>query len=367
MERAAFALHVHVVAALRELRGAVGGRAGGGAGRVRQQRGRRAVRRGAARPAGRGGAGGAHRRARARGRAGRAAPAGGRVLRVEDGRRGGARSRPPTSCWTACSASAPTGPGCAGQRATWSRRSWRAGRPYVVAVDVPSGLGVDDGRRDGVGAGRRPHGDVRRRQARAAAAARRARRGTGRAGRPRARAGAARPRSSGSSRPTSPTCGPCRPPTRTSTRGASSGSSPGSRAYPGAAVLTTGAAVRAGVGMVRYLGDAGDAVVAAHPEVVVGHGRVQAWVFGPGVSPGRRRAATPHRVRARARAGRAARPAVVDAGAPGAAARRAWARTRYSRRTRASWRALLSRARRGRRPARASRPSRCAGRAGPTS
>lgn len=59
----------------------------------------------------------------------------------------------------------------------------------------------------------------------------------------------------------------------------------GSRAYQGAAVLTTSAAVRAGVGMVRYLGDVGDVVVAAHPEVVVGHGRVQAWVFGPGVSP----------------------------------------------------------------------------------
>ena len=44
----------------------------------------------------------------------------------------------------------------------------------------------------------------------------------------------------------------------------------GSRAYQGAAVLTTSAAVRAGVGMVRYLGDVGDVVVAAHPEVVVG-------------------------------------------------------------------------------------------------
>jgi ADP-dependent NAD(P)H-hydrate dehydratase / NAD(P)H-hydrate epimerase len=59
----------------------------------------------------------------------------------------------------------------------------------------------------------------------------------------------------------------------------------GSRAYPGAAVLATSAAVLAGAGMVRYLGDVGDAVVAAHPEVVVGNGRVQAWVFGPGVSP----------------------------------------------------------------------------------
>lgn len=58
----------------------------------------------------------------------------------------------------------------------------------------------------------------------------------------------------------------------------------GSRAYPGAAILTTSAALRAGVGMVRYLGDVGELVVAKNPEVVVGNGRVQAWVFGPGVS-----------------------------------------------------------------------------------
>ncbi|MDC7120687.1 NAD(P)H-hydrate epimerase [Cellulomonas fimi] len=59
----------------------------------------------------------------------------------------------------------------------------------------------------------------------------------------------------------------------------------GTRTYPGAAVLTASAAALAGVGMVRYVGDAGDAVLAARPEVVVGPGRVQAWVLGPGVSP----------------------------------------------------------------------------------
>jgi len=58
----------------------------------------------------------------------------------------------------------------------------------------------------------------------------------------------------------------------------------GSRAYPGAAILATTAALRAGIGMVRYLGDVGERVVAANPEVVVGNGRVQGWVFGPGVS-----------------------------------------------------------------------------------
>lgn len=59
----------------------------------------------------------------------------------------------------------------------------------------------------------------------------------------------------------------------------------GTRTYPGAAVLAASGAALAGVGMVRYVGDAGDAVLAARPEVVVGPGRVQAWVLGPGVSP----------------------------------------------------------------------------------
>ncbi|PZR54899.1 bifunctional ADP-dependent (S)-NAD(P)H-hydrate dehydratase/NAD(P)H-hydrate epimerase [Xylanimonas oleitrophica] len=58
----------------------------------------------------------------------------------------------------------------------------------------------------------------------------------------------------------------------------------GTATYPGAAVLASSAAVRAGAGMVRYQGpDAvGQAVVAARPEVVTAGGRVQAWVLGPG-------------------------------------------------------------------------------------
>ena len=36
------------------------------------------------------------------------------------------------------------------------------------------------------------------------------------------------------------------------------------------------------VGMIRYLGGAADQVRAGHPEVVVGEGRVQAWVIGSG-------------------------------------------------------------------------------------
>lgn len=57
----------------------------------------------------------------------------------------------------------------------------------------------------------------------------------------------------------------------------------GSASYPGAAVLCTGAAIRAGAGMVRYLGSAGAAVLAARPEAVTAAGRVQSWVVGPGL------------------------------------------------------------------------------------
>ncbi|PUB30027.1 hydroxyethylthiazole kinase-like uncharacterized protein yjeF/hydroxyethylthiazole kinase-like uncharacterized protein yjeF [Promicromonospora sp. AC04] len=59
----------------------------------------------------------------------------------------------------------------------------------------------------------------------------------------------------------------------------------GTGTYPGAAVLATSGAVRAGAGMVRYLGPeaVGTRVLLARPEVVVAGGRVQAWVLGPGV------------------------------------------------------------------------------------
>lgn len=71
----------------------------------------------------------------------------------------------------------------------------------------------------------------------------------------------------------------------------------GSSQYPGAAVLATGAAVRAGAGMVRYAGEerCADLVRARWPEAlatsvaagdgagVVKAGRVQAWVVGPGL------------------------------------------------------------------------------------
>jgi hydroxyethylthiazole kinase-like uncharacterized protein yjeF len=56
----------------------------------------------------------------------------------------------------------------------------------------------------------------------------------------------------------------------------------GSEQYPGAGVLCVSGASCGLVGMVRYLGGAADPVRSAHPEVVVGEGRVQAWVVGSG-------------------------------------------------------------------------------------
>jgi NAD(P)H-hydrate repair Nnr-like enzyme with NAD(P)H-hydrate dehydratase domain len=61
----------------------------------------------------------------------------------------------------------------------------------------------------------------------------------------------------------------------------------GSERYPGAAVLGVEAALRTGVGMVRYLGPdrATDLVLQRRPEAVPGRGRVQAWLLGSGMDP----------------------------------------------------------------------------------
>jgi hydroxyethylthiazole kinase-like uncharacterized protein yjeF len=60
----------------------------------------------------------------------------------------------------------------------------------------------------------------------------------------------------------------------------------GSTQYPGAAVLGVEAALRTGVGMVRYLGPAQPTalVLARRPEVVTSNGRVQAWLIGSGIA-----------------------------------------------------------------------------------
>lgn len=59
----------------------------------------------------------------------------------------------------------------------------------------------------------------------------------------------------------------------------------GSDRYPGAAVLAVEAALRTGVGMVRYLGPAraADLVLARRPEAVTADGRAQAWLIGSGL------------------------------------------------------------------------------------
>lgn len=62
----------------------------------------------------------------------------------------------------------------------------------------------------------------------------------------------------------------------------------GSTRYPGAAVLTAKAAARTDTGMVRYMGPqrAQDMVLSALPEAVIGKGHVQSWVVGSGVPSG---------------------------------------------------------------------------------
>jgi len=59
----------------------------------------------------------------------------------------------------------------------------------------------------------------------------------------------------------------------------------GSEQYPGAAILGVTAAMRTGIGMVRYLGSrsVGELLLQTRPEAVLSDGRAQAWVFGSGV------------------------------------------------------------------------------------
>ncbi|WP_112243033.1 NAD(P)H-hydrate dehydratase [Kribbella monticola] len=59
----------------------------------------------------------------------------------------------------------------------------------------------------------------------------------------------------------------------------------GSTQYPGAAVIATSGALAGPIGMLRYIGpdEVATAVRAAHPEIVAGEGRVQAWAIGSGL------------------------------------------------------------------------------------
>lgn len=90
----------------------------------------------------------------------------------------------------------------------------------------------------------------------------------------------------------------------------------GSEDYTGAAVLCCTAAVGAGLGMLRYVGPPTPVslVRSAVPEAVVGVGRVQAWVVGPGIDA----ASDADSAQAQLDAGRQALasdlPVLVDAG-----------------------------------------------------
>ncbi len=87
----------------------------------------------------------------------------------------------------------------------------------------------------------------------------------------------------------------------------------GSASYPGAAILGVTAAMRTGVGMVRWIGPESVArlLLEVRPEVVIQDGRAQAWVVGSGIpaDPSDSQAAT---VQAHLSA---AKHAVIDAGA----------------------------------------------------
>ncbi len=190
------------------------------------------------------------------------------------------------------------------------------GRPWVVAVDTPSGIGVDDGTVPGpvlradrtVTFGAAKPGLLLPPATHLAGAARSSTSGCASAHRRRrTRPERTRPERTRTRRTRTPRARP-RPRTATpvvrrlepadvaalwSVPGATDhkytrgvvGVVAGTPTFPGAAVLVTTAAVRTGPGMVRYRGpdDATRAVLAARPEVVPAPGRVQSWVLGPGV------------------------------------------------------------------------------------
>src|SRR5690554_1681611 len=86
----------------------------------------------------------------------------------------------------------------------------------------------------------------------------------------------------------------------------------GSSRYPGAAVLGVEAAIRSGVGMVRYLGSAGDLVLQRRPEAVTVSGQVQAWLLGSGLDSADRDPETTQKL---VDALGQALPTVIDSGA----------------------------------------------------
>lgn len=89
----------------------------------------------------------------------------------------------------------------------------------------------------------------------------------------------------------------------------------GSPTYPGAAILSVGGALGAGAGMVRFAGPQRLArmVLGTHPEIVTTRGRVQAWVLGSGVDMDDEQAAAEVARRLHESMGEN-RPVVLDAG-----------------------------------------------------
>ncbi|NNU26866.1 NAD(P)H-hydrate dehydratase [Isoptericola sediminis] len=159
-----------------------------------------------------------------------------------------------------------------------------AGRPWVVAVDLPSGIGVDDGTLPGpvlaadrtVTFGVAKPGLLLPPAARVVGEVTVVDIGLEPVGPP-----AVRRLEAADVAVSWPVPGPS---DHKYTRGLV-GLVAGTATYPGAAVLAASAAVRTGTGMVRYRGSEPVArtVLAARPEVVTATGRVQAWVVGPGV------------------------------------------------------------------------------------
>lgn len=88
----------------------------------------------------------------------------------------------------------------------------------------------------------------------------------------------------------------------------------GSLAYPGAAVLSTEGAWRAGAGLVRWIGapEVARLVLARRPETVIRDGRVGAWVVGSGTDADER---TPDDRATLAALYRGDVPVIIDAGA----------------------------------------------------
>jgi hydroxyethylthiazole kinase-like uncharacterized protein yjeF len=88
----------------------------------------------------------------------------------------------------------------------------------------------------------------------------------------------------------------------------------GSIRYPGAGVLVCNAAMRTGLGLLRYLGPRSveDRVLSRNPEIVLGEGQVDAWLIGSGIIP---KEIGGKRHRQISRACKSNKPICLDAGA----------------------------------------------------